>query len=226
MSTSPHSPSGFTLLELMLASALTILLAGALFASLTVALKARRSSEGATQTIRKLTAAMDLMAADLQSARTPNGVLAGSFIGTSDSGGMMSSGLDSLTFYAAATDIPPAPGVGDVKKIEYSCDVPLGGATAVLTRYVTTNLLAQAETEPREEVICRDVRSLLIQYYDGTSWQDSWDSADLGNLLPKAVRITLELEGAQTNPSLRITRTVLPVCGREQPVDATAGGAP
>ncbi|MCE5280115.1 MAG: type II secretion system protein GspJ [Planctomycetaceae bacterium] len=226
MTAARRDRSGFTLLELMAASTLTILVAAALFTCLGVALKARRSAEGATQTIRKLTAAMDLIVADLQSARVPDGRLAESFTGAGDSEGIISSGLDSVTFYAAATDIAPAPGIGDVKKIEYACDLPPGSSSAVLTRYITTNLLAETEVLPREEVICREVKSLLLRYHDGAAWQTSWVSSEMGNLLPKAVEITLELEGAQTDPTRRLTRTVLLPCGREQPLAAASGGAP
>ena len=47
--------------------------------------------------------------------------------------------------------------------------------------------------DPAEEVICRGVQSFDLRYFDGVDWQDKWDSAAQGNVLPRAVEVTLEL---------------------------------
>ncbi len=68
--------------------------------------------------------------------------------------------------------------------------------TRVLVRQLRRNLLPQIENaEPDEEsVVCRNVRTFTIRYYDGQQFEEYWDSSELGNILPMAVEVTLELD--------------------------------
>lgn len=99
--------------------------------------------------------------------------------------------------------------------------------TRVLVRQLRRNLLPQVENaDPDEEsVVCRNVRTFLIRYYDGQQYEDVWDSTQLGNSLPMAVEITLELDrppAAGTTASSTVsndqrpyysaTRTFFPAC--------------
>ncbi len=71
---------------------------------------------------------------------------------------------------------------------------------------------------PDEEVLCRNVRSFTVQYFDGTNWQDNWDSTTVGNVLPMAVAFTIELNPANPkNPNatpLRISRVITLPCAK------------
>ena len=79
----------------------------------------------------------------------------------------------------------------------------------VLVRQVQRNLLAQVESgEPDEEaVICRNVRSFFLRYYDGQQMLQAWDSTQLNNALPMAVEVTLELDRPPA-PGTESTATV------------------
>jgi type II secretion system protein J len=202
---------GFTLIEMLAASAMAAVLIGSLYASLNAAFKARRVALGACETLRRTHRTLDLIRSDLQSACVPNGVLAGGFVGQTGQG-MLGAGSDDLSFYASAMDIEPDEGIGDIKQIEYAC-VDSGGGQTILERRITTNLLATVTPEPKREVICRGVRAFKVSYFDGTAWQDSWDSANFDNTLPKVVQVTLELESASGDQPLRITQTVPLPCG-------------
>lgn len=209
---------GFTLLEMLAASAMAAVLIGSLYASLNVAFKARRSALGASETLRRTHRTLDLIRTDLQSACVPNGVLAGGFVGQTGQG-LMGAGSDTLSFYATAMDIEPDEGIGDIKLLEYAV-VDGGGEQMILERRITTNLLAMVTPEPKREVICRGVKSFVVKYFDGTAWEDSWDSANFDNTLPKAVQVTLELEPTPGAQPLRLTQTVPLPCG----VDASQLG--
>jgi hypothetical protein len=62
-----------------------------------------------------------------------------------------------------------------------------------LVRRVIRNLKPTVEPVAEEEIICRDVRSFSVKYFDGLAWQESWDSTTLGDVLPMSVAITLEV---------------------------------
>jgi prepilin-type N-terminal cleavage/methylation domain-containing protein len=97
--------SGFTLLEMLVATAMTALLAGSLYASLYIAFRARRTAIATTDTIRFGTQAMAIIESDLKLAMSPNNnsILVGAFLGQSGQQLGTSSG-DELTFYAALSD--------------------------------------------------------------------------------------------------------------------------
>ena len=71
----------FTLLEMLVATAMIAVLAGSFYATLRVAFRAQRSALRTIEPVRKAKLAVNLLRADIQSALVPNGVLAGSFLG-------------------------------------------------------------------------------------------------------------------------------------------------
>jgi prepilin-type N-terminal cleavage/methylation domain-containing protein len=214
---------GFTLLEMLAALAMTALLAGSLYASLAIAFKARASALGSLQAVRQGQWAVDLVAADLQSAAGPNGILAGTFEGQSKD--VLGSAGDGLTFYATAEDVEPNVGIGDIKKIEYACETDPNSGQPMLVRRLTTNLLATVTPQPQEEVICRNLRNFTLRYFDGSSWQDTWDSTSESDLLPVAVQITVELEGVSGGSSSQFSKVLLIPCGEAVSTATTSGGS-
>ena len=185
--------TAFTLLEMLVATALVAILAGSLYASLAIAFKARRSAMEAVEPVRKAEIALALLAEDLRCAVVPKGVLAGPFQGQdgTDDRGHKS---DSLEFYCAASSPEQAEGIGDIKKVDLACELADDLRTHVLVRYVTTNLLAPRTVEPTREVLCRGVFALNLRYFDGSEWLDNWDSTVENNALPCAIEVTLQLE--------------------------------
>jgi hypothetical protein len=107
---------------------------------------------------------------------------------------------------------------------------PDGGGQQALVRSVTTNLLSPVAQQPDQEILCRGVRGLNIRYFDGLSWQDSWDSTTLDNNIPSAVELTIEIErtlGERTRV-VRMPRVFLLSCSTLSPTSAletTATGA-
>ena len=86
------------------------------------------------------------------------------------------------------------------------------------------------QEEPQEEILCRGVRSFTISFYDGTTWQPEWDSTLLGDTLPVAVEINLEIDrnpaqpqqsaplSADASQTYRITRVFPLACAK--PLDS------
>ena len=192
MSNRPGQPVGFTLLEMLVATAMTAVLAGSLYATLHVTFKARTSAHAAVDQVRKVELALEMIRADLESAVIPRGILAGPFLGepSTDSSGRPS---DTIVLHTAADAAQDREGTGDIRMVELACEPDEDGPGQALLRRVSVRLLATKVEEPSEELLCRGVRSFSLSYFDGLEWQDGWDSGMLDNALPLAVEVSLEL---------------------------------
>ena len=258
--TANRSSPGFTLLELLIALAMTALLAGVLYASMFFGFKSRESATRSLDAVQKASNAFSLLAQDFDGALPPTGIMVGEFTGaaatyggtaapgasasaSSSSQGMgaNSSGLSTsnaslngttgglhaastdgqaavlVSFFSAANTPHPDEMGGDVRKIELSIETPEGASKPALVRRVYYNLLPSKAPEPRVQVLCRNIKSCYLRYYDGTLWRDDWDSKSQGDILPTAVEVTLELNGPDAQPGEEsayiMTRVFALTCG-------------
>jgi len=221
---------GFTLLELTLSMLIAAMLSLTLYSAMSTAFKARKTAMTSVQTTRAGTIASDLIRVDLESVPPPTGVLAGPFIGTHTAAG--TGDTDYLQFYSIASGALSTEGDPlneGVRQVEYYVDST--AQPPVLVRRVVRNLLALTEPQPEVEVLCRNVRSFSLRYWDGTAWQETWESAQMGDVLPLAVGVTIEvfdpLSKVEVNgtPARQITRVVPLACGRIVETSATADSA-
>ena len=137
-------------------------------------------------------------------------------------------GNDGVDFYTLGRDegqddVPTADGIRHVEFVVRSDVQP-----PVLVRRVTRNLMPTTNPPVEEEIICRDVKSFSVRYFDGLTWQETWDSTAVGDVLPMMISVTLELNdpdapaGAVAS-SHKATRVISMSCGK--PVDTlTSGG--
>ena len=225
---------GFTLMEVVLAMLLVSMLAYALYSALHIAIVARRSVVSAVAPTRAVVIAADLMRQDLESVMPPTGIYSGQFLGTHTPG--PGGDADSLLFYSMGED--PTIIQREQQQQQQGTAQPLqqGDPLAegfrkvelgirgdvnppVLVRRVQRNLEPSADAKVEEEIICRDVRSFSLRYFDGTNWQEDWDSTVMGDVLPLSVAMTIELNDPNNPAPLRSTRRVTRViplaCGKE-----------
>jgi type II secretion system protein J len=224
-----YRSGGFSLLELILVMGVMAMLSMSLYASLSTAFKAKRTAERTVRPSRAVATALDLMGRDLEAAVMPPAVpttgivtqrtLAGDFYGIDDASG--TGEADSIEFYSLGSDGPweqrtMSEGVRRVI-IGLRTDVN----PPVLVRQITRNLTATVEEEPEEDVICRNVRSFAVRYWDGFTWYEDWDSTASGpnsggpsTVIPLAVRVEMEvtMDGVQ-QPGMpantyRVTRVI------------------
>ena len=227
--------SGFTLLELILAMLMAAMLSLALYGAMHSAIQARRTAQRTVQSTRAGSIAMEIISHDLEDAFPPPTVdpnatttpltMAGPFQGSHQAGG--GGDNDDLVFSTLshdelATDNGPlSEGICTVEF--YIKSDPAG---PVLVRRITRNVLAPTQTPGTDELLCRNVRSFSVQYYDGTSWQPSWDSTQVGDVLPPAVSVTIIIEDPTApldqngnRPQQRLSRVVPIACAK--PADTT-----
>ncbi|MAX23255.1 MAG: hypothetical protein CMJ19_02025 [Phycisphaeraceae bacterium] len=190
-----YKNSGFSLLELMLALALMGALIGSLTASLTVAYKARARVDDALGSLVQLQNTLDEIQMELESALPPGEVFAGVMICDTDDDAPVSN-TPYLEWYSNHPTELPADTVvkGDIRKVALALTTREGYKHPVLVKRTTANLLATQVVEPTEQVLCRDVQSLGIQFYDGSDWYDTWDGSTAEEPLPLLIEITIQLQ--------------------------------
>ena len=174
--------AGFTLLEILLASVAAALLLAAVYGVFVQAIHLRDKAAGRVRDARVRERAEKILRDDLNNALVSGGVLACALTGgTSSNGGPAGAGLPGYLKFTATNGKSSSGDVAsDVQQIEYYL-TPATGASAgqnsggVLTRAVTRNLLdATTQTTATEQHILPGVQALQVQFYDGTTWQDSW----------------------------------------------------
>ena len=238
-----NRPRGFTLLEMTIALAMVAILGASLYASMSVAFRARDTARRQTEAARDATIALDVIAAELANVLPPNGNgrLAGPFYGTS--AGSPEWPTDTMDFHALGRDPPAvhaaAPGpfarAGGLDEPDPLADGARWVQIAVradtdppaLVRSVNRNLLATVQETPVEEVLLTGVRSLGLRYFDGYAWEEEWDSTARGDSLPLAVEVTLELTAPHPTSADRPYRVVQVsprACARPDQIAAAAEG--
>ena len=197
--------NAFTLLELIVAMSLMVVVSSCLYTALYTGFRAYRSAQAAVDPTSAAINVIELLKQDIGGVLPPGGTLAGAFIGT-DSGGLKGVDADSLEFYTThvymddtqlngRTTTANTPLVGGIGKVALLLeeDSEKKDGTYLLLRQVTTDLLAPRQMEPEEQVLCRNVVSLNLRYFDGSGWVDEWDSTADANSLPLAVEVDLQI---------------------------------
>ena len=204
--------SGFTLLEVLVALIMSATIAGSLAASLYTAYRGRTRAEAAIDAAHLNEALGDVITADLLNAVAPtpnpnnNLALAGPFQGDDASIQLYVSGGDTHGAIHA-----------DIKQVSfYVTNDPTTGTGSVLVRAVVTNLLSPIQPEPVQEIVCRNVQSFTISYYDGTGWYETWDSLDHNDALPLAVELTVvQFSADNVEATRQIDRRIMLPCGTD-----------
>lgn len=185
--------AGFTLLELLIAIALMDVIALTLYSSMYIGFRAKKNSHAILKPYQTVTPAFEYLREDFSNVLTPNGILAGPFVGE-DVPWENQQDSDTLNFFNAGYHPSDGEIASNIIEVQYALADDTVRSQVVLKRYVTKNLLAPQAVEPAsEEVVCRGLCGFDVKYYDGSTWLDSWDSAANDNKLPLGVQVTLTL---------------------------------
>lgn len=190
-----HSRSaGFTLIEILLASTAAAIILLAVYGVFRNALHLRDSGVARIRESRGRLRASAVLRRDLQGAMVSGGVLANTLEGDSNKQGSLgTSGFPGYLKMTTTTGKDSADELyGDVQQVEYfiardpSAGTGSGSINArqggTLVRAVTRDLLAATTVStPREEQILSGVESLRVAFYDGTTWQESWQANASGS---------------------------------------------
>ena len=201
-----RSKFGFTLVEMILAIGVAALVLVAVNAVLFTALHLREVTTDVVDAATPVDQTFTFLRRDLQCVVTPtNGtskVLSGSFrVGTVNSTGI-SEPVAAEMFTATGALSASAPWA-DIQRVTYE----LKNSTAVsgqrdLYRSVTRNLLSISTLDVTDQLMLSGVESVKFSGYDGSRWNDTWDTSDVTSLntnLPLAVKVEIKLAGADKN---------------------------
>ncbi len=219
---------GFTLIEVMLAlgvSAIVLAAIGGVFYS---ALRLRERTTAALDAAAPLYMTLGLLRRDLQGTMPSGGEMAGEF--TSPAGGGAMAQNSSIRFRTTTGAIKDETPWGDVQEVTYElrATTQRGSVGQDLFRSVNRNLLSSMGQDVHDQWLMGKVASLEFACYDGTTWQDSWDTSSTRTNIPSAVRVRIQLAdniGTQTRNAEPYEMVIPLFCQSRTNQTQSTGGA-
>jgi type II secretion system protein J len=204
----------FTLIELILGVGIMAIVMIAINAVFFSSMRLRERTAATVDESLPIERTLAILRRDLQGAMAPSeeGILSGDFrVGDVTSIGV-GQPVD-IELYTTTGVLRENEPWGEVQKVAYQLRLPGNRGTPGqdLIRSVTRNLLATMTPQPEEQWMMGGVENILFSCYDGTAWQDTWDSAITTNL-PAAVRVRILLanpRGSTDTP--RAVEMVVPI---------------
>jgi len=194
-------PAGFTLIEVMISSALMVLILTSAYLCLSAGYAAQKLIEPRVEIIQNARVAMALMSADLRAACPLS--QSDDFLGMARTVGDIQA--DNLDF-GTHNYTPRHDREGDFCQESLYLDKNLQTGQFSLWRRRNPVIGLDALAGGKREELAQGVAGLKFEYFDGTDWFDNWGNVDpkkkgqnpaleQSNLtgLPEAVRITLLL---------------------------------
>jgi type II secretion system protein J len=188
--------TAFTLMEVMLAaavSAITLAAIGGVFYS---AIRLRERTVALLDQTAPLYQAVGFLRRDLAGAVQPGGTLSGDF-----RGGMISSGTfqgQGLQFSTTTGIIRDTAPWGDLQQVTYQLRDPAirtAGGGKELIRSLNRNLLSTLDQEPVDQFLMGNISKFEFSCFDGSNWRDTWDTSVSDTNLPTAVKISIQFAG-------------------------------
>jgi prepilin-type N-terminal cleavage/methylation domain-containing protein len=204
----------FTLIEVLLATAIFSIVLVAINVVFFAALHLRQRTTAAIDDSLPLNQALAILRKDLQNTVPPSGLISGQFRygvtgasvtgsgtsgvnlglstpGTATSAMAQSGGLDFFASTGVISDNEPWP---DIQEINYQLAEPLDRDKALgkdLVRSVNRNSLAYSTQTPDTRRLVSNIDKLEFFFYDGAQWRDIWDTTGGDTSLPQAVRVRI-----------------------------------
>lgn len=233
-SSSARFSAGFTLMEMMLALAVFAIILSAINGLYFGALKLRNKTSASIESALPIQHTVATIKRDLTGIMLPGGTFGGPFQTTPTNA--MGSTMTESTGVRSSPDIFTTTGAIDdnsdfaeVQKIAYYLVAPTNNAVGRdLIRSVTRNLLPVSNDQPESQLLMAGVDQLAMQFYDGTTWAETWDSTTATNL-PTAIKVQIVLtpeDGPRQNPSpIEFIVPVMVQARTNQTATASGGGA-
>ncbi len=207
------STRGFTLLELLLATAVGAVVLLAINTTFFGALRLHNTTHARIDADLVLERTLGIVRRDLAGLMLPGGTLSGQLQSSSFTSMTAGTSGDRISpdLYTNSGKIDGWNPFSEVQMVAYYLapgDSPNGGKR--LVRVVTRNLLPVQETEPEEQVLLEGVDSATVQFHDRTGWTDMWDS-EATSTLPAALKFSLVMTAKDPNQPSAPIELVVPV---------------
>jgi type II secretion system protein J len=204
----------FTLLELLLAVLVFAIVLAAIHTVFFSAFKLRKRTTETIECSLPLQQTLGIIKRDLANLVPPGGVLSGALQSTptitTNASGVSLSGLlgrqNGPLFYTAVGIVDDIAPWGETERVSYYLATPTNNTPGMdLFRSVARNLLPLTQDQTDDQFLMSGVEAITFQYYNGTAWQDTWDSTQvdsvsgLTNNLPTAVKLQLQMHTEHTS---------------------------
>lgn len=197
--------SGFTLIEVVIGSALMSLILVSGYLLFSASIESRRTMEPRLEIIQSARVVMAMISADLRAACSLDKKFA--FLGMHRTiGEQIADNLD----FATHNYTPQKAGEGDYCQISYYLDQDAEGDGLTLWRRRNPTIAPDSLSGGSKELIASGLSGMRFEYFDGLEWFDDWgDTSESGkrqtsekaaaNLtgMPRAVRVTLWFQEKQ-----------------------------
>ena len=191
-----HAASGFTLMELLLAIAVSAVVLAAVNGVFFGAMRLRNRTVERIEQSLPLQNALGLIRRDLMGLQRPGGTFAGNLNSAATVTGENETDTGTELYTSTGPLLSDVPW-GDVQRVAYILRAPTNRLASPdgrdLVRIVNRNLLPPVQDEPVEQRLLGGVELLEFSFYDGQSWRTTWNSTNETTTLPRAVRVTLTL---------------------------------
>jgi type II secretion system protein J len=189
---------GFTLLEVILATTMMVILVGAAYGLFRSSHVLRERTKESFDRDFETNRAIDIMRRDLNAVLPIGGTFSDAMTGEKVE--ETSVRQDTLDICTASGTVSKSAYWGDIQHVTYELGESSSenSSSLDLIRAVTRNLLTDEEEDPVEEHLLHGIESLELSYYDGSDWQDSWDTASNDDELPEAIRVRIVFASSGT----------------------------
>jgi type II secretion system protein J len=192
--------SAFTLIEMILAIGIAAMVLVAINAVFFTAVRLRDAATEAIDAATPIDQAVSTIRRDLQCVVTPKpgGLMSGDF----KTGNVTSTGISTpvaAELYTSTGSMSASEPWGEVQRVTYELKSSVNGSRD-LYRSITRNLLTTGTPDVEDQLLLSGVADLHFSCYDGSQWQDTWDTSDTSGVstnLPLAVRVRIQLGGVE-----------------------------
>jgi type II secretion system protein J len=189
----PLSQRGFTLLELLIATAVGAVVLIVIQTTFFGALRLHNTTHERIDTDLVLHRSLSIVRRDFAGLMMPGGTLAGQLQTSNFSSLNEGSYGERITpdIYTNSGKIDGWNPFSDVQMVAYY----LAASTTEheskdLVRVVTRNLLPVQDPVPEEQILLHGLDSATLSFYDGNGWIDTWDSSET-SMLPRALKLSI-----------------------------------
>jgi type II secretion system protein J len=206
---------GFTLLELLLATAVAAVVLIAIQTTFFGALRLHNTTRERIEADLELQRALAIVRRDFAGLMLPGGLLSGQL-----QTGVFSSSISDSFGDRIGPDLFTSSGridgwnpFSEVQMVGYFLATPEGGgAGRDLVRAVARNLLPvhEAPTLGDPQILLRGIAEAAIEFYDGHAWTDAWDS-EASETLPVALKLRVTPATEMNQPAGAPIELIIPV---------------
>lgn len=207
----------FTLIEMILAIGIAAIVLICVSTALLTSLRLRDATAGMVDAESPVDAAVSFLKRDLQCCVTPtNGtskILSGDFRAGNGITSAGVSGAVAIEMYTATGALSDDAPWADIQRVTYELKTPadLSMPGKDLYRSVVRNLLSISTPTVADQLMLSGVANIKFSCYDGTQWQDTWDTTSLSSTdtnLPLAVKVDIQMAG---NAAAQPVEIVVPI---------------